>query len=402
MSMGAGRPTTAAPAAWAKSRLSICVLAGLVAAGCATAPDPVDPAAPATSAPGSVKSLTWLGTATLSRTATGLLQHFGGISGMDRDPATDIWYLLSDDRSQNAPARFYTTRIAIDASGFAGITVQDVVALKQADGSTYPDPKQGGGVPDPEALRIDPRNGELVWSSEGDRRLGLNPWVRRASRGGALLGEWNLPKNLAIHKDQELGSRNNLSLEGLAFAPDGASLWLAMEAPLYEDGPVPTPEHGAVARFTRVARNGEVLAQYAYPVDAVPVAGTGGHRRSDNGVSEILAIGDGSLLVIERSGHEVGELLFEFSVRVFEAKIGRATHVAGIASLSGATYTPMSKRLILDLNQAGLGRIDNIEAAAWGPRLPDGRATLVLASDDNFAPNQVNQFIVFAVEERQP
>jgi len=397
MSAVAGRRLMAAPMAWARSRLSICLVLGLIVAGCATGHD--DPIA---AAPRSVESLVWLGTATLNRTETGVLEHFGGISGMDRDPSTDLWYLLSDDRSQTAPARFYTARIAIGASGFDVIAVQDAVTLKQADGSAYPDPKQGGDVPDPEALRIDPRNGELVWSSEGDRRLGLDPWVRRASRSGELLGQWPLPKNLAVHKDQELGSRNNLSLEGLAFAPDGASLWLAMEAPLYEDGPVPTPEHGALARFTRVARDGEVLAQYAYPVDAVPVAGTGGRQRSDNGVSEILAIGDGSLLVIERSGHEVGESLFEFSVRVYEAKVRRATNVAGLASLTGASYIPMSKRLILDLTQAGLGRIDNIEAAAWGPRLPDGRPTLVLASDDNFAPNQVNQFIVFAIEEHKP
>ena len=382
------------PTAWARSCLSICLVAGLIVAGCATGHEPV------AAAPRSVASLTWLGTATLNRTQTGVLEHFGGISGMDRDPSTDTWYLLSDDRSEQAPARFYSARISLDAQGFSAIDVRDVITLKQADASAYPSPRQGGDVPDGEAIRIDPRNGELVWSSEGDRRLGLDPWVRRASRSGELLGQWSLPKNLAVHKDQELGSRNNLSLEGLTFAPDGASLWLAMEAPLYEDGPVPTPEHGAVARFTRVARNGEVMAQYAYPVDAIPVAGTGGHRRSDNGVSEVLAIGDDSLLVIERSGHEVGELLFEFSVRVYVAKVDGATNVTGVASLKGASYTPMSKRLILDLSQAGLGRIDNIEAAAWGPRLSDGRATLVLASDDNFAPNQVNQFIVFAIEER--
>jgi hypothetical protein len=60
----------------------------------------------------------------------------------------------------------------------------------------------------------------------------------------------------------------------------------------------------------------------------------------------------------------------------------------------------MSKRLVLDLDQAGIGLVDNIEAAAWGPRLPNGNATLMLVSDDNFAPHQVNQFLAFEVFER--
>lgn len=350
--------------------------------------------------PDSVESLTWLGSTTISRTDSGVLQHFGGISGMDVDPVSGTWYLLSDDKSEFAPARLYTATLSLDRTGAPRVTVRGVVPLLQADGSFYPDPTKGGDVPDAEALRIDPFNGELVWSSEGDRRLGLNPWVRRSDANGHLLGEWTLPRNLALHRSLELGARHNLSLEGLAFAPDGGSLWMAMEAPLYQDGPVPDSSHGAAVRFTRVARGGSVLGQYAYPVGNVPVAGTAGLHRSDNGVSEILALGNGSLLVVERAGHEVGDRLFDFTIRIYQASADRATDVAGVASLAQVAFTPMSKRLIVDLNSAVSGHVDNIEAAAWGPRLADGRRTLVLASDDNFASNQVNQFLVFAVNER--
>jgi hypothetical protein len=34
---------------------------------------------------------------------------------------------------------------------------------------------------------------------------------------------------------------------------------------------------------------------------------------------------------------------------------------------------------------------------AFGPRLPNGHATLVLASDDNFGKSQVTQFLLFEV-----
>jgi hypothetical protein len=33
----------------------------------------------------------------------------------------------------------------------------------------------------------------------------------------------------------------------------------------------------------------------------------------------------------------------------------------------------------------------------WGPRLPDGRHSLVMVSDNNFAASQFTQFLLFAV-----
>lgn len=340
--------------------------------------------------------LQYLGSTALAREPQGVLQDFGGISGMDHDAAAGTWYLLSDDRSARAPARFYTAHIDIDASGVRSVRITGVVSLKQADGSIYPSLRQGGEVPDPEALRIDPRNGELLWSSEGDRKLGLSPFVRRAARDGSFIAEVPLPPNLRVHKEAEQGVRDNLAIEGLAFTPDAASLWVSMEAPLYEDGPVPTLQQGGFARFTQLDREGRVLGQYAYPLDPIPLPPTGGRQRADNGVSEILATEAGTLLVVERSGREVEDGSFQFAIRLYEVGVDGATDVSRTASLQGADFKPMRKRLVLDLAKAGI-ETDNVEAAAWGPRLPDGRATLLLASDDNFHPRQANRFLAFQV-----
>jgi hypothetical protein len=362
-------------------------------AGCA---GPQAPPGHAAAVEASPLCLEYLGGATLAREPQGAPHGFGGISGMDRDAATGEWYLLSDDRSERAPARFYTAAIDIDAGGIRGIRITGVVPLRQADGSVFPGPRQGGEVPDPEALRIDPQGGELVWSSEGDRKRGLNPFVRRAARDGRFIAELPLPQNLRVHLEAELGARDNLAIEGLAFTPDAASLWVAMEAPLYEDGPVPTLAQGGFARFTLLDRRGRTLAQYAYPLDPIPLAPTGGRRRADNGASEILVTEAGTLLVVERSGREVEEGVFQFAIRLYEASAADATDVSRIASLRGADFKPMRKRLVLDLAKAGIDG-DNVEAAAWGPRLPDGRATLLLASDDNFHPRQANRFLAFQV-----
>lgn len=55
------------------------------------------------------------------------------------------------------------------------------------------------------------------------------------------------------------------------------------------------------------------------------------------------------------------------------------------------------KDLVLDLGELDI-TLDNVEGMTWGPDLPDGRKTLVMASDNNFSNAQVTQFLAFAVE----
>jgi hypothetical protein len=320
----------------------------------------------------------------------------GGFSGIDYDPASQTWFIESDDRSNINSARFYTAKLDYDASAFRSVTLTGVRFFRQADGSVYPGPAKGGDVPDIETIRVDPLDGSIWYASEGDRRYGLNPWLRHATREGALLGEMPLPENFKVWKDAERGSRNNLSLEGLTFAPDGKSLWLSLEAPLYEDGPEPTPLHGAVTRITRFARDGKVLGQYGYQIDAIPAAPAPG-KAADNGVSEILAVNSHELLVLERAAAQGADGLYTNYVRVYAMDIEGATDVQGLPALAGASFTPARKRLVLDLNTLGLPALDNVEGISWGPLLANGRRSLVLISDDNFGKNQVTQLLLFEV-----
>jgi hypothetical protein len=113
-------------------------------------------------------------------------------------------------------------------------------------------------VPDFEALRLDPRDGSLWYASEGDRGLGLQPFVRHATRDGKFLGELPRPAMLTFEPARQWGPRHNLTLEGLAFAPDGESLWLATEAPLLQDGVMPDASHACLdAIYPRGARRAD-------------------------------------------------------------------------------------------------------------------------------------------------
>lgn len=326
----------------------------------------------------------------------------GGLSGIDYDTAADRWLAISDDRSEHSPARFYSVKIDYDERSVRTVEVTHVTVLRQADGTNYPDrqahAQRGGDVPDFEALRLDPQNGTVWYASEGDVRLRLNPFVRRAGRDGEFLAALPLPEQLAFGQSLTTGPRNNLTLESLTFFPDGQSLWTALEAPALQDGALATQTTGGVTRLTRLGRDGKTLAQYPYTLDAWQLAPAVG-RTGDNGLSELLALRDGRLLALERSGAEVSAGRWAFAARLYEVDVTRATDVRARAALTDGAEKPepASKRLVFDFARAGQRHVDNLEGIAWGRRLPNGHATLVAVSDDNCFPNQETQFWVFEV-----
>ena len=51
-------------------------------------------------------------------------------------------------------------------------------------------------------------------------------------------------------------------------------------------------------------------------------------------------------------------------------------------------------------SRRALTNLDNFEALAFGPSLPDGRRTLLVMSDDNFRATQNTVFVWLGIEER--
>ena len=324
----------------------------------------------------------------------------GGLSGIDYDAARGDWIMISDDRSDHNPARYYRAKLQYDDQAFQAVTLTDVIPLLQPDGTTYPSRKEyatrGGNVSDLESLRVDPRDGAVWYSSEGDVKLGMKPFLRRASPDGRFQYELPLPPLFDVDMAERYGPRDNQSFEGVSFTPDGNTVWVSLEGPLYQDGPLPDPDHGAVDRITHFARDGKVLTQVVYPLGKIPAA-PGKGKYADNGISEMLALSATRLLTLERSGVEAADGKFTTYVRIYEIDTAGATDVSALPTLVGASFKPVTKRLVLDLNTIGLAHVDNLEGMAFGPTLPNGHASLVLISDDNFSNKQVTQVLVFDV-----
>ncbi|WP_257901808.1 esterase-like activity of phytase family protein [Saccharothrix obliqua] len=315
----------------------------------------------------------------------------GGLSGVDRDPWTGEYVLISDDRSNTNPARVYAARVDVDADGVHDPRITGTKALRRADGTTYPP-----NSVDPEEVRIDPLSGDLWWSQEGNRAATpVQPSIERSTRAGAHRSTLPLPANYAITPDA--GPRGNLALEAITFDAAGTLLTSVVEGPLLEDGEESTVDEGSLARITVQTRFGHVLAQYAYPLEPLFAEPKPDPWGPDTGVSAILADPrhPGRYLAVERSWVPG----WNYKVRVYEIDVLGASDIKHVRSLAtdGDGVRPVRKRLVADLHDLPLPVIDNVEGLVWGPRLPSGERTLVLVSDDNFAAEEFTRFIALAV-----
>ncbi len=312
----------------------------------------------------------------------------GGLSGIDYLPGTGEYVLISDDRSERAPARGYTARFTVDADGVGPVAFTGTFPLRTAAGTVHP-----AKSVDPEEIRVDPWTGDYFWTQEGERAEGVlaDPSVRVARPDGTFVAELPIPDDERMRPDA--GPRRNAALEAATFAAGGALFVTAVEGPLLQDGPDATVTSGALTRIAVQARFGPLLAQYAYPMEPVFAESRPEPGRGGNGVASILAadpLDPAKFLVLERAYVEgVGN-----KIRIYEADTTGATNVLD-APLGDAR--PVAKRLLVDLADIGLTDIDNIEGMTWGPRLPSGERTLVLVSDDNFAANQITQLVALAV-----
>jgi hypothetical protein len=319
---------------------------------------------------------------------------YGGISGIDHDPRSGLWAFISDDKSERGPSHAFLGRLDLRPGAPCGPTLQTMISLRREDGTTFPDRKAGAEAADGEAIRFDPKSEDLLWATEGDFERGDPPAIRRMGRDGRPIARLVAPDGLRFAPDGRTGARKNATFEGVSWSVDGQSLWVSMEWPLVQDGPIPSVAEGGLVRLSRLDRSGRLSAQYAYRIDPVQAGSPVGV--GDNGISEILVLDARRLLVLERSGIKGGDGRYAYHVRLYLADLSRAEDVSRRPGLADGPVRAVHKRLLLNFDRLGI-RIDNLEAMAWGPRQKDGARTLVLASDDNYDASQINQILVLSV-----
>lgn len=326
--------------------------------------------------------------------------NVGGLSGITYDPVNNVYYSISDDRSQINPARFYTLSVDLSDGALSNgdITFQDVTTLTDENGNPFAPTSL-----DPEGIALT-NNGTLFISSEGDVTQLINPFINQFSLQGQQFQELPVPEKFLPSADGTRGIRNNLAFESLTITPNGQSLFTATENALFQDGPAANLENGSPSRILQYnLLTGQLEKEFVYINDPVPVAPVPAGGFSTNGLVDLLAIDNsGTLLALERSfSTGVGN-----SIRLYEVQTPGALDVSSIDSFTGLEIDPsVQKRLLFDFADLGLP-LDNIEGLTFGPKLPDGRQSLIVVSDNNFSvgdpnnpnDNQFTQFLAFALD----
>jgi hypothetical protein len=325
----------------------------------------------------------------------------GGLSALTYDREQDQFYVLSDDRGNFGPARFYTLSVAFrlddtNQPRFDTVSLNRVIPLKDAEGHAYPK-----GALDPEGLALSPRDTLLI-SSEGDVSQNAPPFVGEYDRNrGTIVTSFRVPERF-LPDDATAptrGIRENLSLESLTInAPSGAvgmiepfRLFTATESSLiqdYNEDPA-QPLNTRFLHYLIGENQSTLIAEHLYPLDLEPPGAL------INGLSELLVIDQGGhFLALERAFG-----LRDFRVRLYQLATGGATDTSTILSLKGNLegVSPIRKRLILDFADTDID-VDNLEGMTLGPRLPDGSQSLILVSDNNFEAERDTQFVLLRLE----
>lgn len=314
--------------------------------------------------------------------------EIGGLSSITYDVRRGVFYTISDDPRDT---RYYTVRLRVADGALTDGDAQftGVTRLQAPGGGPY-----AATDIDPEGLTLT-RDHELVVTSEGYADSLVDPFVRRYSLAGTFLGDLDVPQAFRPNAEHTRGVRQNLGFESAGVSGTGGFLFTGTENALVQDGPAATLADTSPARILRHnLHTGRLDHQWVYVTDRVKEPST---VFSVNGLVELLPRSNAFLIAMERS-FSVGAPGTGNSIKLYDVALPGATNVNGVESIADLRRVrPVRKTLLFDLDTLGIP-LDNVEGLTFGPRLRDGRRSLVLVSDNNFAPGQFTQFLLFALD----
>ena len=283
----------------------------------------------------------------------------------------DLFYAVADD-STGAEGGLYECRISLGPEGtnvasFSICSTNERVKLGTAN--------------DLEGCAFDPATGWVWATDEGGAGGGRN--VRAYDPAtGEQVGGVHVPTILTTHP-------GNYGFEALTMRGDGLALWFCNEEALVGDGARSSHAAGTTVRLAKYSRptvRDEFALEAMYPYTTDPWTYEFDVRsKARLGVAGICALPDGSLLVLERELSFGSENLvallfgnFRLGWKVYRvARPEAATDVKGYESLKdGTMWTGAEKTLLAE----GDGT-SNCEGICLGPRLADGRLSVILISD---------------------
>jgi len=342
-----------------------------------------------------VTAINFLGEATIPTGFSFQGTEFGGLSGITYDSTKDIYYGVSDDRSERAPARFYTLKINLEQGLQQGdVTPLGVTTLLNSENQPF-----AKYSIDAEGIAVTDRQTVFI-SSEGDTQRLIDPFIKEFSlASGKELRSLPIPERFLPTASRDRGIRNNNAFESLTVTPNQQYLFSATENALLQDEPIGQPDTSSPCRILQYdLRSGVRLHEYLYITEAVS---------AQINLPQFMRVGLVDLLAVDNNGHFISlERAFTglgYSIRLYEVSLANADDISSIDSLRQvdlSSVKPVKKRLLLDLKTLKNIALDNIEGLTLGPELTDGQRSLILVSDNNFQPAQRTQFLALTIQSQ--
>ena len=339
---------------------------------------------------------------------------FGGISAIAWTGVEDIYWMLPDrgplDGAVDWTCRVQKVRVIVDLEGASRIETEllDTVLLRDHRGipftgiaSAYESTDSRTRRLDPEGIRVG-KNGNLFVSDE------YGPRVIEFTASGQFVQELQVPTRFLVsnpdvsksteNPKNEIGRATNRGMEGLAISGDGQQLFGLMQSPLLQDSFRETLDQkptGLNCRLPSFDAQSQFGKEFVYHLDS-----------ESNKLNELLSCGRHQFVVIERDGEAGANAGFKKLMLISKEF---ASDVSSVAQLPRkdlpAGIKPVAKTVLVDLldDQWGLSgekMPEKIEGLAFGPDVDDQHRLLLVASDNDFVPEQETVIYAFAVPHR--
>ena len=310
----------------------------------------------------------------------------------------DIYAVVSD---KSDSALYFNFRIQVNPKTGELEQVENLGFTERTDG-TLNDGKPWLGLEkgfDHEAI-VKVSDSTLVIASEGYCRLKEYP-ILPTSADAATVG---YPQNLWESRWPSSDFYPNYNFESLAFDSVHQYLWTIPESTLRKDGQPATPQNGLANRLRLMRLNwgkmkedsnkeeyseqvsskkdSRYMATYAYQMDQPST-----HKKADiyvMGVSELCALPDGQLLVLEREAF-IPKIKIGAFCKCKLYLINPLNSEEFSMKEKFSSDTPFLKKRLLTEWKTGLSlskrSFANYEGMCLGPMLEDGSQVVILLSD---------------------
>ena len=333
---------------------------------------------------------------------------FGGISALEYTGKDDLYIALPDrgpkDGAVDWNCRFHVVKISLEPGNTEPeFSIKQTVIMRDGEktfsglATRFKADAEKTSRFDPEGVRI-AANGNLYVADE------YGPHIIEFNRSGQKVAQLKSPgrykvahpkatkaeENAANHS----GRQGNRGVEGLAIQKDKNQLFGLFQSPLLQDcerleNGKPT---GLNCRLFEYQADTELTREFVYPLD-----------KPKNKLNEILRISDHQFLVIERDGKTGAESEFKKIIRIDVAACSDVKNMKRLPpNKLPSGIKPVEKTTFIDLLDPGFGLAgeqmpEKIEGLSFGPDLADGRKTLLVASDNDFAVEQPTIIYCFAM-----